>query len=96
MDLNLLTTFEAVARTASFSGAARELRQPKSSVSRAVARLEAELGVQLLFRTTRRVSLRCHPRACLHSDLSRACPEDPATNERRSQRANGWSGQARP
>jgi len=57
MDLNLLTVFEAVARTTSFSAAARELRLPKSSVSRAVARLEAEVGVQLLFRTTRQVSL---------------------------------------
>jgi len=57
MDLNLLTVFEAVARTASFSAAARELGMPKSSVSRAVARLEADLGVQLLFRTTRQVSL---------------------------------------
>jgi DNA-binding transcriptional LysR family regulator len=57
MDLNLLTTFEAVARTASFSAAAKELRLPKSSVSRGIARLEADLGVQLVFRTTRRVSL---------------------------------------
>jgi DNA-binding transcriptional LysR family regulator len=57
MDLNLLTVFEAVARTTSFSAAANELRMPKSSVSRAVARLEGELGVQLLFRTTRHVSL---------------------------------------
>lgn len=56
MDLNLLTVFEAVARTSSFSAAAKELRVPKSSVSRAIARLEAELGVQLLFRTTRQVS----------------------------------------
>ena len=57
MDLNLLAIFEAVARTASFSAAARELRLPKSSVSRGVARLEAELGVQLLMRTTRQVSV---------------------------------------
>jgi DNA-binding transcriptional LysR family regulator len=57
MDLNLLTVFEAVARTSSFSAAARELGMPKSSASRAVARLEADLGVQLLFRTTRQVSL---------------------------------------
>ncbi len=57
MDLNLLTVFEAVARTASFSEAARELGMPKSSASRAVARLEAELRMQLLFRTTRQVSL---------------------------------------
>ncbi len=57
MDLNLLTVFEAVARTSSFSAAARELGMPKSSASRGVARLENELGVQLLFRTTRQVSL---------------------------------------
>jgi DNA-binding transcriptional LysR family regulator len=57
MDLNLLTVFEAVARTASFSAAAKELGWPKSSVSRSVAKLEAELRVQLLFRTTRQVSL---------------------------------------
>jgi DNA-binding transcriptional LysR family regulator len=57
MDLNGLAVFEAVARTSSFSAAARELGLPKSSVSRGVSRLEAEIGVQLLFRTTRRVSL---------------------------------------
>ena len=57
MDLDLLSTFEAVARTASFSAAARELGRPKSSVSRGVSRLEAELGVPLLFRTTRHVAL---------------------------------------
>ncbi len=57
MDLNLLTTFEAVARTGGFSAAAKELSMPKSSVSRGVARLEADLGAQLLFRTTRQVKL---------------------------------------
>ena len=57
MDLNLLAVFEAVARTSSFSAAAKELRLPKSSVSRGVARLEADLGVQLLIRTTRQVSI---------------------------------------
>jgi DNA-binding transcriptional LysR family regulator len=57
MDLNLLDVFEAVARTRSFSGGARELGMPKSSASRGIARLEADLGVQLLLRTTRQVSL---------------------------------------
>lgn len=57
LDLNLLSVFEAVARTSSFSAAARELEIPKSSASRSVARLEDVLGVQLLFRTTRQVSL---------------------------------------
>ncbi len=57
MDLNLLAIFDAVARTLSFSAAARELGIPKSSASRGIGRLEDSLGVQLLFRTTRRVSL---------------------------------------
>src|SRR5689334_19518723 len=57
MDLNGLTLFEAVARTSSFSAAAKELGLPKSTVSRGVARLEAEVGTQLLFRTTRQVAL---------------------------------------
>ncbi|WP_242333488.1 MULTISPECIES: LysR family transcriptional regulator [unclassified Anaeromyxobacter] len=57
MDLNLLTVFEAVARSRSFSAAAKELGLPKSSVSRGVARLEGELGAQLLLRTTRQVAL---------------------------------------
>lgn len=57
MDLNRLTVFEAVARSSSFTAAAKELGLPKSSVSRAVARLEADLDVQLVVRTTRRVSL---------------------------------------
>jgi DNA-binding transcriptional LysR family regulator len=57
MDLDLIAVFDAVARTGSFSRAAQELGIPKSSASRAVARLESELRTQLLFRTTRRVSL---------------------------------------
>jgi DNA-binding transcriptional LysR family regulator len=57
MDLNHLTVFEAVARTSSFSAAAKELGLPKSSVSRGISRLEGELDVQLLLRTTRQVSL---------------------------------------
>src|SRR5919201_1203813 len=57
MDLKLVSIFEAVARTSSFSAAAKALGIPKSSASRGVARLENELGVQLLFRTTRQVAL---------------------------------------
>src|SRR5688572_20579283 len=56
MDLNRLALFVAVAETGSFSETARRLRLPKSSVSRAVAALEAEMGVRLLNRTTRHVA----------------------------------------
>lgn len=57
MDLNLLKTFVAVAEARSFSLAAKRLGLPKSSVSRAIAHLEAEAGAQLLHRTTRHVAL---------------------------------------
>jgi len=57
MDLDLVSMFVAVAEAASFSVAAKRLRLPKSSVSRGVARLEDQLGAQLLHRTTRHVSM---------------------------------------
>lgn len=57
VDLNLTVTFVKVVEASSFTGAAQHLGVPTSSVSRAVARLEASLGVRLLQRTTRRLSL---------------------------------------
>jgi LysR family transcriptional regulator, regulator for bpeEF and oprC len=57
MDLNDLRIFEKVASLRSFAAAARALELPKSSVSRSVARLEAELGTRLLQRTTRQAVL---------------------------------------
>lgn len=56
-DWNLLPLFVAVVEAGSMSAAARKLGAPKSSVSRGVAALEQSLGVQLLHRTTRQVSL---------------------------------------
>src|SRR5690349_14146176 len=55
--LDDLSIFVSVARQASFAGASRRLGIPTSSVSRAVARLEDELKVQLLRRTSRNVVL---------------------------------------
>lgn len=49
--------FCRVAELGNFSAAAKTLKRPKSSVSNAVAHLEAELNVRLLERTTRRVRL---------------------------------------
>jgi DNA-binding transcriptional LysR family regulator len=57
MDLNDLRVFERVGSLLSFSAAGRTLGIPKSSVSRSVARLEAELGARLCQRTTREVVL---------------------------------------
>lgn len=56
-DLNELQFFVQVSKAQSFTRAARTMRVPKSSVSRAIARLEARLDVRLLERTTRSVAL---------------------------------------
>lgn len=63
MDLNLLSTFVVVAEAASFSAAAKKLGVIRSSVSRSIATLERELGVQLFSRTTRQVALTSAGRA---------------------------------
>jgi LysR family transcriptional regulator, transcriptional activator for dmlA len=56
-DLNELQYFVHVSQAQSFTLAAKRLSIPKSSVSRAISRLEARLGVRLVERSTRRVSL---------------------------------------
>lgn len=57
MDTEDLRTFVEVADSGGVSAAASRLGISKSMVSRRLARLEAELGVQLLARTTRGASL---------------------------------------
>ncbi len=57
MDLNRATTFVRVVETGGFTRAAEALGLPASSVSRAVSKLEGDLGVTLLERTTRKVTL---------------------------------------
>ena len=52
-----LATLSKVVELNGFSAAARALGVPKAAVSRAIADLEAALGVQVLYRTTRRLSL---------------------------------------
>lgn len=73
VDVNHLLTFKKVAETGGFTAAALALGLPKSSVSQKVSLLEKELGVRLLQRTTRRVSLteigeRIYETACRIAD----------------------------
>lgn len=63
--------FTQVVDEGSFTAAARVLDLPKSTVSRRVSRLEGALGLQLLRRTTRQLSLTDAGRA-FHAEASRA------------------------
>jgi DNA-binding transcriptional LysR family regulator len=56
-DLNSLLVFACVVESNSFSGAARVLKMPTSTVSRRVADLEGQLGLRLIERSTRRLRL---------------------------------------
>src|SRR6202161_1955679 len=79
LDVEDLETFIEVAAAGGVSRAARRLGVSKSIVSRRLVRLEAELGVQLLARTTRGAALteagvtfREHAaRVCAEIDLAR-------------------------
>src|SRR6201996_8072398 len=79
MDIEDVRTFVDVADAGGVSPAARRLGVSKSIVSRRLFRLEAELGVQLLARTTRGAALteagvtfRAHAaRVCAEIDIAR-------------------------
>lgn len=57
VDLNLVSVFLAVAEAKSFRGAAERLGVTRSAVSQAIRRMEDRMGVALVQRTTRSVSL---------------------------------------
>lgn len=57
MDLNTIRLFVTVAETGSFTRAGRDLGLTTSGVSRALSRLEQEVGVRLIQRTTRKLNL---------------------------------------
>jgi DNA-binding transcriptional LysR family regulator len=79
VDIDDLETFVEVADAGGISLAARRMGVAKSVVSRRLARLEAELGIQLLSRTTRGAALteagltfRDHAaRVCAEIDIAR-------------------------
>ncbi|OYU90733.1 MAG: LysR family transcriptional regulator [Bradyrhizobiaceae bacterium PARB1] len=80
MDIEELRTFVEVANAGGVSPAARRLGVSKSIVSRQLARIEAELGVQLLARTTRGAAL-TEAGVAFRDHAARACAEIDAARE---------------
>lgn len=80
MNIEDLRTFVEVADRGGVSPAARRLGVAKSIVSRQLARLEAELGVQLLARTTRGAAL-TEAGTTLREHALRICSEVDAARE---------------
>lgn len=74
MEIDDLETFVEVADAGGVSPAARRLGVSKSIVSRRLFRLEAELGVQLLVRTTRGAAL-TEAGATFRDHAARVCAE---------------------
>lgn len=74
MDIEALQTFVEVADAGGISPAAIRLGLSKSIVSRRLARLEADLGVQLLARSTRGAAL-TEAGATFRDHAARACAE---------------------
>ncbi|PTQ13018.1 LysR family transcriptional regulator [Sphingomonas oleivorans] len=80
MDIEELRTFVEVADAGGVSPAARRLGLAKSIVSRRLARLEEDLGVQLLARTTRGAAL-TEAGATFRDYAARVCAEIDAAKE---------------
>lgn len=57
LDLNDISLFVQVVRNGSFAAAARRLGMPPNTVSRRVQQLEEQLGMQLILRSTRKLTL---------------------------------------
>ncbi|HWV14164.1 MAG TPA: LysR family transcriptional regulator [Cellvibrio sp.] len=57
LSIDALIGFVSVIDSGSFSAAAQQLGQTPSGVSRSISRLEAQLGITLMKRTTRRLDL---------------------------------------
>jgi DNA-binding transcriptional LysR family regulator len=88
MDLNAVRMLVQVAEARSFTTAAGQLGISQSGLSRAIGRLESELGVRLLHRNTRNVSLtpdgrqfveHCTPLLCGLEDAERRLGDRPCT-----------------
>ncbi|MBN3229320.1 LysR family transcriptional regulator [Pectobacterium brasiliense] len=74
--LDQIRTFITAAETGSFSAAGRQLGRAQSVVSQTIANLEAQLGVQLFDRSTRKPTLTVVGRELLYDAKLVACDMD--------------------
>jgi len=81
INLNRLAVFVALVRAGSFTAAAEQLGLTKAMVSQHLAKLERELGVTLLLRSTRRMSL-TEAGTRFHADCARLLADAEAAIER--------------
>lgn len=81
MDLELVHIFVQVIKSGGFTKAAASLRIPKSTVSKALTRLENETGTKLLLRTTRTQTLTAAGKAFYDSCIG---PLDAIENAQKS------------
>lgn len=91
---HVMAMFVRVVETGSFSAAAREMRMGQPSVSKAIAGLEDVLGVRLLTRTSRNLSVTDAGRA-YHLRARRALDEADAAEQAARGLAQGFEGQLR-
>ncbi len=94
MELHRLVYFAAVVRHGGFTRAAEHLRIAQPAISAQVRRLEAELGVTLLRRTTRRVEL-THAGELVLARAHRVLDELTALRVEAAHLAGGLTGEVR-
>jgi DNA-binding transcriptional LysR family regulator len=94
MNLLRLEVFIAVCAAGSFTRAAEHLAMTKSAASQHVAALERELGVQLLFRTTRSLTL-TEAGTALHDEARALLEQARRLTERTRQQAAQLTGTLR-
>jgi len=81
VNLNRLAVFVALVRAGSFTAAAAQLGMTKAMVSQHLLRLESELGVTLIVRSTRRMAL-TEAGAAFHADCVQLLEQAEAAFER--------------
>ena len=93
-DLNALSVFALVAEERSFRAAADRLGVTRSAVSQTIRRLEGSLGIALVLRTTRSVSL-TEAGERLHAEIAPAVAEMRAALEKTGVLQGGARGRLR-